>query len=86
MNGSFTCGAGAGAVGCFGFTSGARNTRVHLTLVDLARKEHVGDVEVSESGSFSWLGLGLPIPIISATEAEACKRASANVLGLLDGR
>jgi hypothetical protein len=86
MNGSFTCGAGPGALGCFGFTSGVRNTKVQLTLVDLARKEHVGDVEVSESGSFSWLGLGLPIPLISATETEACERASANVLGLLDGR
>ena len=86
MNGSFSCGAGAGAIGCFGFTSGTRNTKLRLTLVDLARREHVGDVEVSESGSFSWLGLGLPIPIISATETEACQRASSNVLGLLDGR
>ena len=86
MNGSFSCGAGPGAVGCFGFTSGVRNTKMQLTLVDLARREHVGDVEVTESGTFSWLGLGLPIPIISATEKEACQRASANVLGLLDGR
>lgn len=86
MNGSLTCGGGPGALGCFGFASGTRNTKMQLTLVDLARREHVGDVEVTESGSFSWLGLGLPIPIISATESEACTRASANVLGLMDGR
>ncbi|HXV09195.1 MAG TPA: hypothetical protein VD839_00175 [Burkholderiales bacterium] len=86
MNGSLSCGGGPGAMGCFGFTTGARLTKMRVTLVDLARKELVGDVEVSESGSFSWLGVVLPIPIISATEADACRRALDNVLGLLDGR
>jgi hypothetical protein len=86
MNGTLSCGAAPGAIGCFGFTTGTRQTRMHLTLVDLALKELVEDLNVSESGTFSWIGLGLPIPIISATETEACQKATADVQELLQRR
>lgn len=53
MNGTLSCDAAPGAVGCFGFATGTRHTRIHVTLVDLARKELVEDLDVSETGTFS---------------------------------
>ena len=85
-SGSLACSLGPGGGGCFGFTSGPRHTGMQLTLVDFVRREFVGNIDVSESGSYTWIGLILPIPIIDATESEACRKASREVRRLLKGR
>lgn len=86
MNGSFTCTAGAGAAGCFGFSTGTRDTGLQLALVDFASRELVGNVEIAESGEYTWIGLVVPIGFASTTETDACRKASEKVLQLLEDR
>ncbi len=85
-NGSLSCSFSPWGGGCFGFTSGTRHTGLQLTLVDFVRKEVVKDIEVSESGTYTWIGVLVPIPIIDPTETEACRKASAEVGRLIGGR
>ena len=80
------CTVAPGGAGCFGFTSGTRHTGLQLTLVDFAQGKLVGDIDISESGTYTWIGLIVPIPIIDPTETEACQKASAKVRRLLKGR
>ena len=84
--GSLACTVAPGGAGCFGFTSGTRHTGLQLTLVDFAQGKLVGDIDISESGTYTWIGLIVPIPIIDPTESEACQKASAKVRRLLKGR
>lgn len=84
--GSLACTVAPGGAGCFGFTTGPRHTGLQLTLVDFAQGKLVGDVDVSESGTYTWIGLVVPIPIIDPTETEACRKASAKVRLLLKVR
>lgn len=85
-NGSLACSIAPGGAGCFGYTSGTRHTGLQLTLVDFARRELVGNIDISENGTYTWIGLVVPIPIIDPTETEACRKASAEVRQLLESR
>ncbi len=85
-SGSLACSIAPGGAGCFGYTSGPRHTGLQLTLVDFGQRELVGDIDISESGTYTWIGLLVPIPIIDPTETEACRKASAKVRRLLKGR
>lgn len=86
QKGPFMCGGGYGGAGCLGVTSSERRTSLRLTLVDLMRRELAGEIETSESGSFTWIGIVVPIPIISPTETAACEEAAAKVRQLLKDR
>ena len=86
MQGSFQCTAGAGAAGCFGFSTGTRDTGLQLTLADFARREWVGNIDIAESGEYTWIGLVLPIGFATMTETDACRKASEKALQLLEGR
>ena len=86
MQGSFQCTAGAGAAGCFGYSTGTRDTGLQLTLADFARREWVGNIDIAESGEYTWIGLLVPIGFATTTETDACRKASEKVLQLLEGR
>ena len=86
LNGNFMCTASTGMIGCFGLSTGTRNTGLQLTLADFARRELVGKVDVTEAGEYTWVGVVLPIGFASTTETDACKKAAEGIVELLEGR
>jgi len=86
QEGPFMCGGGAVGAACLGVTSAERHSSLNLAVGDFMRGEMAGEIEASETGSFTWVGLILPIPIIDMTETEACHKAAADVRALLKRR
>ena len=86
LTGSFMCTGGTGGGGCFGMSTGTRQTGMQVTLADLARRELVGAEELTENGEYTWIGLVVPIGFASTTETDACRKASEKVLLWLEGR
>ena len=86
LTGSFQCTVSGSAGGCFGMSTGTRQTGMKVTLADLARRELVGAEELTENGEYTWIGLIVPIGFASTTETDACRKASEKVLLWLEGR
>lgn len=85
-DGGMLCGGGFGAGGCFGYSSGTRESSFNVTLLDLRDRGKPLDTSVTERGGVYIPAFILPIPFIAATETKACDDLASRIHEMLKNR
>lgn len=79
------CGAGYGAVGCFGLAWNSEKTSLDAVMWDLRRVEQAGALSVDSAGTSVIIGIFSPIMFIADTEHEACAKLADAIVAPLTG-
>ncbi len=84
--GLFFCGGGGPGVGCLGFASQDRESRITAAIWDLKQGTSAGQLTAKTTGTNVSIGILVPILFFSATETAACEGLGKRLAQFLTGK
>ncbi len=84
--GFFFCGGGGPGVGCLGFSTQDRESRITAAVWDLKQGTSAGQLTAKTTGTNVSIGVLVPILFFSATETAACEGLGKRLAQFLTGK